>query len=133
MTLADLQSKIDHMPFQRSQPVRVLACDAATGAVTLALPWRPEYDNGNGAMHGGVLCSLIDTTAAFGVVALRGASGPTLNLRVDFLKAALPGEEVTATALVRRSGRTLAFVDVEARNPAGQLVALGRANYLAAS
>ncbi len=131
MNLAELQSRLDAIPLHRLVPLQALAVEPAEGVVTLGLSWRPEYDNGAGAAHGGVLAMLADTAASFALIAHRGAAGPTVDLRLDFLKAARPGETLAATAMVRRAGRTLAFIDVEVRDSTGALVALGRANCLA--
>src|SRR5262249_32198069 len=48
--------------------------------------------------------------------------------RIDYLRPAV-GNSLAATALVRRAGRTIAVVDVEATDDAGRLVAIGRGCY----
>jgi uncharacterized protein (TIGR00369 family) len=57
-----------------------------------------------------------------------GYAPPTINLRIDYLRPAV-GTSLTATATIRRSGKSVAFVDVDIMNDAGILVAVGRANY----
>ena len=58
---------------------------------------------------------------------LLGKPLPTINLRVDYLR---PGKGMlTLAARVRRSGKTVGVVDVDVLNDAGELVAIGRANY----
>ena len=52
---------------------------------------------------------------------------PTINLRVDYLR---PGKDtLTLVARIRRSGKTVGVVDVDVLNEAGELIAIGRANY----
>jgi uncharacterized protein (TIGR00369 family) len=53
---------------------------------------------------------------------------PTINLRIDYLKPAI-GDALTATAKVRRTGRTVAVIDVDVMDDKGSLVALGRGTY----
>ena len=84
-------------------------------------------------MHGGALASLIDATAGGAVTSLQEdgdeswGGQATLDLNVTYLNAATT--DVTAEATVLRHSRTLAFVSVEVRDTAGELVAVGRATY----
>lgn len=131
MTLSDLQRFLDAIPLHRTQPLKAVKADAESETVQIKLSWRPEYGNSLGIMHGGVIATLIDTTAACALLTRGRRAGPTINLRVDYLKAIREGTDVIAEGKVRRSGRTLAFVDVEVRDDAQALYALGRANYVA--
>ncbi|HKF63882.1 MAG TPA: PaaI family thioesterase [Dongiaceae bacterium] len=53
---------------------------------------------------------------------------PTINLRIDYLCPA-GGDTLTATASVRRAGRTIGVVDIDVTDTAGRLVAIGRGCY----
>jgi uncharacterized protein (TIGR00369 family) len=53
---------------------------------------------------------------------------PTINLRIDYLKPAV-GSLLTGTARVRRTGRTVALVDVDVHDERQSLVAVGRGTY----
>jgi uncharacterized protein (TIGR00369 family) len=53
---------------------------------------------------------------------------PTIDLRLDFLRAA-PPFELTATARVIRMGRHIAVVDIEVNDNDGRIVALGRGTF----
>jgi uncharacterized protein (TIGR00369 family) len=55
-----------------------------------------------------------------------GRAVPTVNLRVDYLRPAA-GQEMVATAIIRKAGRTVSVVDVEVM-AGGKLVAIGRAD-----
>jgi uncharacterized protein (TIGR00369 family) len=58
---------------------------------------------------------------------LLGQPLPTINLRVDYLRAGR--DTLMLVARVRRSGKTVGVVDVDVLNEAGELIAIGRANY----
>ncbi|WP_121053641.1 PaaI family thioesterase [Sphingosinicella microcystinivorans] len=76
--------------------------------------------------HRGQTMSLIDSTATYACCIMQGRAVPTINLRVDYLRPA-GGEEMMATAIVRRAGRTVSVVDVDVI-AGGKLVAIGRAD-----
>jgi uncharacterized protein (TIGR00369 family) len=53
---------------------------------------------------------------------------PTINFRVDYLRPAMD-TGLTATARVRRSGKSVGVVDVDVVDDKANLVAIGRATY----
>src|SRR5690606_34316798 len=61
--------------------------------VELFMPWREEFVAHPEIRytHGGILAALIDLAADFAVAAKLGRGVPTVDLRVDYHKAALPG------------------------------------------
>ena len=122
--LRDEMEQPPYHAFLRPRPERV---DEATGTVTITLPFRPEFRRAPDASgyHGGVVAGLIDLTAHAAVAVRIGRMAPTIDLRIDYLRVA-PDGDLSATASVRRSGRTLAIVDVEIRDGEARLVALGR-------
>ena len=61
-----------------------------------------------------------------------GHGVPTMNLRIDYLRPALDGDLV-ATAIVRRSGRTVAVCDIDLHDSQGRLVAVGRGTWSTAA
>jgi len=122
--LRDEMERPPYHGFLRPRPERV---DDATGAVTITLPFRPEFRRAPDApgYHGGVIAGLIDLAAHAAVAVRVGRMVPTIDLRIDYLRVALDGD-LSATASVRRTGRTLAVSDVEITDSEARLVALGR-------
>ena len=85
--------------------------------------------------HGGLLCSLVDTSIA---MALYTAYGPedndvtahaTADLNISFLDS-MQGDELFAEGRILRKGRAAAFGTSEVRDGSGALIAVGRATFL---
>lgn len=82
--------------------------------VELALPWRADLvgDAETGVLASGPIVSLLDMTTSMSVWTLLGRFRPqvTLDLRIDYTRAALPGRTVVARAECYRLRRSMAFV-----------------------
>ncbi len=98
--------------------------------LTVRMGLRPEFERraGTRQFHGGAIASLIDVTGDFAIGMMLGGGVPTINLRIDYLKPAV-GDALTAVARVRRTGKTVAVVDIEVMDEKGSMVALGRGTY----
>lgn len=126
-----MQAILDGSPFIHFCGMRVTALDPAAGKVVLAMELRPELErrHGTGQWHGGAIAGLIDTAGDAAVALGLGAVVPTINFRVDYLRPATT-RHLTATATVRRAGRTVAVVDIDVEDAEeGRLVAVGRGCY----
>ncbi|MGH6891777.1 MAG: PaaI family thioesterase [Dongiaceae bacterium] len=128
---ADVQAILDRSPFISWLGLRVVALDHERSEITMTMPLRAELERGAGTrqFHGGPLAAFIDTVGDFAIGIAVGGGVPTVNLRVDYLRPAI-GDALTATARVRRAGRTFAVVDIDVMQPDGKLVAVGRGTYL---
>jgi len=93
----------------------------------LRLTHRTELNQGAGVMHGGAIASAIDTVVIGAILSML-ATDPrrlaTIDLHVHFLDA-VSDEDVIAEARVRRRGKAVVFVEVDARTPAGREIAHG--------
>ena len=82
--------------------------------VELALPWRPELVRvpNEGIMATGAIVSLIDTCSGTAIWKRMGGFKPivTLDLRIDYLRAAVRGETVIARCECYKLTRKVAFV-----------------------
>jgi uncharacterized protein (TIGR00369 family) len=132
LTLERLQTYLDNSPFIAFMNMRAKAVEPAQETVVLELPMRAEFERGKGTgqYHGGVIATLIDVAGDFALALLVGGPVPTINLRVDYLRPATR-TNLTATARVRRAGRTVGVVDVDVHDDNGKLVAVGRGCYSA--
>ena len=122
--------ELRHPPFHgflRPEPVSV---DAAAGVVVIKLPFRPEFRRADDVSdyHGGVIAALIDLAAHAAIAVQIGRMAPTVDLRIDYLRAA-PGVDLTATGRVLRLGRSIARADVEISGEGTPLLAVGRGTF----
>ncbi len=107
---------------------------AEVGHVRLNMPMRPELGTRfTDVMHGGAISTLIDAAAATCSSTLQRAGDEwsglvTTDLNVSYLNAAR--SDVVAEARAIRSGRTIAFIQVDVHDAGGTHVASGRVTYL---
>lgn len=124
-TLTWVRSWVEDSGYGRSLGVRAEAVSA--DAARIALDFRHESSNGDGALHGGVAASLVALSAGAVTRAALGAdSGPwhTAAVQVGYLSAAL-NEGITAEASLLRRGKELAYVEVDVTGDTGKAVAKG--------
>lgn len=102
-----------------------------TDEVVIRMPWREEFVSNPRIRytHGGILAALIDLAADYAIAAKLGRGVPTVDMRVDFHKAAMPGP-LKARASVVKLGGTLATAEARIFDDAGALIASGRGAYL---
>ena len=112
--------------------MKVARIDAEALEIAVELPMRPEFERraGTGQWHGGPIAALIDTAGDYALALHAGGPVPTINFRTDYLRPAM-NTALTATARVRRAGRTVGLVDIDVTDDAGRLVAVGRGTYAA--
>ena len=87
---------------------------AGDGRGSLMVPWREDLvgDPDTGVIAGGVVTSLLDHTCGLAVHSTSQDPFPTatLDLRIDYLRAAAPRAAVTAEAHCYKLTRLIAFV-----------------------
>ena len=130
LTAAQIQAMLDASPFIAFMQIRVVSVDAEAQSLTMSMPLRPELERkaGTGQFHGGAIAALIDTAGDYALALALGGGVPTINFRTDFLRPAF-NTALTATATVRRAGRTVGVVDVDVFDDQRRLLAVGRATY----
>lgn len=117
-------------PFWRHLGIRFVEAEA--GRAVVSMPQRPEFGTVNrpDVVHGGAIATLIDAAAGTAVRTTRSSDEPawrgmsTTDLNVSYLDAATSA--LTAEGRVLRSGRAIAWVQVDVRALDGTLVAVGR-------
>jgi uncharacterized protein (TIGR00369 family) len=96
------------------------------GWTTLACEVQPRHTNRHGNAHGGLLAGLLDTAMGLATrTSGRVHNLGTASLTVNYLKPA--SGRIAVHAQLRRSGRTLAFCEAEARNADDDVVATASA------
>ncbi len=95
------------------------------------MPWRDELVSNpvRQTTHGGILASLVDLSGFYALLASGATVRATADLRVDYHRAATPGELRTRSRVVK-AGRRLCVADTEVLDTSGVLLASGRGAYL---
>jgi len=98
--------------------------------IEITMTWREEMISNPKARvtHGGILGALVDVTADFMIAAKLGAPAPTVDMRVDYHRAAMPGD-LKAVGRIIRIGGTFSTAEAEVFDGDGKLVASGRGLY----
>lgn len=131
---SELERYLRASPFVAFMGLELTLLDPAIGRLALRMPLKPEFERSAGQFgrwHGGVISALADTIGDFALIMIHAVPPPTINIRVDYLRP-ITGPSVTATATVRKAGRSIAFVDIDITTEDGTLVAIARANYATA-
>jgi len=126
-----LQELISRGPFNRWLNFTVLKCGG--DGVEIKAAWREEWvvNPERRYTHGGILAAIVDTVADYAIAAQLGRPVPTIDVRVDFHKAAMPGDLV-AKAHIVRMGSQYSTAEAYVYDQDGALVASGRGTYFTA-
>jgi uncharacterized protein (TIGR00369 family) len=127
-----LQELITRGPFNRWLNFTVVK--AGDDGIQLKAGWREEWvvNPERRYTHGGILAAIVDVAADYAIAARLGRPVPTIDLRVDYHKAAMPGD-ITAEARVVRLGSQYSTAEAYLYDAEGALVASGRGTYLTAA
>jgi uncharacterized protein (TIGR00369 family) len=80
--------------------------------VSIEAPWREDLvgDPERGVIAGGVVTTLLDHVCATTLMSVRKGGGPTLDMRVDYMRPAAPRAGVVSEAHCYKLTRSIAFV-----------------------
>ena len=94
------------------------------GTARLSLPIEPQMTNSLGTVHGGAIMSLLDVAVCTAARTLHPESVGviTIDMSVSFIGGG-SGQRLMAEARVLKDGRSMSFVEGEAKNEDGSLVA----------
>lgn len=109
---------IESLPHCRALGMTLRSVEAAQAEIDMPYDEKLIGDPETGVIHGGAVSALMDTCAGTAVMAHpeAGFGTATLDLRIDYMRAAQPGATVTALADCYHMTRSVAFVRVTARD-----------------
>ncbi|MEO8938816.1 MAG: PaaI family thioesterase [Burkholderiaceae bacterium] len=124
----DIEARLQRGPFHQWLGLTVEA--VGDGTITLVAKWREEWIvNPEGRWtHGGILATLIDLTADWALVSKTGRGVPTIDLRVDYHRAAMPGD-LRCIGTVIKFGKQFSVAEAKVLDLDGNLLASGRGVY----
>ncbi|MEM9795688.1 MAG: PaaI family thioesterase [Pseudomonadota bacterium] len=107
---------ISALPHCRALSMRVE--EVGEGVAVISMPWSEDIvgDPRTGVIHGGAVSALMDTSGGAAVLCHPGAtaSTATMDLRIDYMRAAKPHQRIRARAVCHHVTRSVAFVRAEA-------------------
>ena len=131
LTVERVQELISRAPYHQWLGIKVIAL--SDDGIELKATWREEWvvNPERRYSHGGVLAALIDLGADWAMVKKTGRGVPTIDLRVDYHSAAMPGD-LTVRGKVVRMGSQFSTAEAQVFDQAGKLLASGRGTYFTA-
>src|SRR5437588_4997853 len=131
LTIEGVQALITRGPYHQWLGLEVVA--VSEDGIELRAKWREEWvvNPDRRYTHGGILAALVDLAADWAMVSKIGRGVPTIDLRVDYHAAAMPGD-LTAKGKVVRFGGQFSTAEAQVLDAGGKLLASGRGTYLTA-
>src|SRR5690349_6106434 len=132
LTIEQLQDRLHRAPYHRWLGLK--AEEVGEGTVTIRATWREEWivNPDRRYTHGGILAALVDLAADWALGAQLGRGLPTIDMRVDYHRVALPGDLICKGRIVRQ-GSQFSVAEAEIYDQDGKLCASGRGVYLSAA
>jgi uncharacterized protein (TIGR00369 family) len=131
ITVEKVQALITRAPYHQWLGLKVTAVH--DDGIELTATWREEWvvNIERRYTHGGVLAALVDLAADWAMVKRLGRAVPTIDLRVDYHAAAMPGDLVAKGRIVRQGGQ-FSCCEASVYDKDGKLLASGRGTYFTA-
>ena len=129
LTPEQVEEMITRGPFHKWLGLRVQKVDEQ--GIEIVATWREEWvvNPQRRYTRGGILAALIDLTADWALVMHTGRGVPTIDMRVDYHRAAMPGD-LTARGKIVKLGSQFSVAEASVFDAENRLLASGRGVYL---
>jgi uncharacterized protein (TIGR00369 family) len=103
---------IEAIPHSRALGMQLTEIGNGIAEITMPYDMRFVGDPKTGVIHGGAVSALMDTCCGAAVMSHPDAPAgtATIDLRIDYMRAATPGQAITTRAEVYHMTRSVAFV-----------------------
>ena len=107
---------IEAIPHARDLGLKLIELENGVAVITMPYDKKLIGNPATGVVHGGAVSALMDTCSGAAVMSHPDAPGgtATIDLRIDYMRTAKPGDTITATATCYHMTRSVAFVRVTA-------------------
>jgi uncharacterized protein (TIGR00369 family) len=131
LTIDRVQEHLMRAPYHQWLGLKVIALH--DDGIEIRASWRDEWvvNPERRYTHGGVLAALIDLGADWAMIKKLGRAVPTIDLRIDYHAAAMPGD-LTVRGKVIRMGSQVSTAEAAVHDADGKLLASGRGSYFTA-
>ncbi|OAN80635.1 thioesterase [Sulfitobacter sp. EhC04] len=106
------------LPHARALGMQLQTLELGTAIISMPYADRLVGDPKTGVIHGGAVSALMDTACGAAVMShpSHPAGTATIDLRIEYLRAATPGQAITTEATCYHVTRSVAFVRATARD-----------------
>ena len=128
ITPQQVENLLRRGPFHQWLGLKVLS--VGEGTIEIEASWREEWvvNPDRKYTHGGILAALVDLAADWALFSKMGRGVPTVDLRVDYHRAAMPGNLIVKGKVIK-FGSQLSVAESQVFDKDGVLCASGRGVY----